>query len=105
MNKNFLAIAIEYKDIYYYSIIMAIISCKHLTTGMERNFDIMRANTGNVPYDYGSVMHYRTTAFSANGRPTITTRQPARIGQRWGLSSLDWRHVQNYCSHVGKSGK
>lgn len=49
------------------------------------------------PYDYGSIMHYGAFAFSANGQPTITTLQPATIGQRNGLSQLDLASIhQNY---------
>jgi hypothetical protein len=41
-------------------------------------------------YDYGSIMHYPTHAFSANGQPTIETIPPnISIGQRSGLSSKD----------------
>ncbi|KAL9973968.1 hypothetical protein ACROYT_G020495 [Oculina patagonica] len=41
-------------------------------------------------YDYGSLMHYGSDAFSRNGRPTIVVRRPgAVIGQRRGLSSID----------------
>lgn len=39
------------------------------------------------PYDYGSTMHYHSTAFSNNGRDTITARRP--IGQRRHLSDGD----------------
>ena len=43
-------------------------------------------------------MHYGEYDFSSNGRPTIRTRQAARIGQRVGLSTTDWRHLQRaYC--------
>ena len=42
------------------------------------------------PYDYGSIMHYTTDAFSRTGRPTIITKVPnTPIGQREGLSALD----------------
>ena len=51
---------------------------------------------------YGSVMHYRPTAFSLNGKPTITTLKRASNGQRRGLSSTDWMHVKkNYCQKSG----
>ncbi|MEB3277381.1 MAG: Dot/Icm T4SS effector Zinc-dependent metalloprotease LegP [Lyngbya sp.] len=47
------------------------------------------------PYDYDSIMHYPSTAFSVNGEPTITTiphRRP--IGQRNGLSAGDIATIQ-----------
>jgi Astacin (Peptidase family M12A)/LysM domain len=41
-------------------------------------------------YDYDSIMHYGSTAFSKNGQPTITTVSSGRpIGQRNGLSNGD----------------
>jgi hypothetical protein len=41
-------------------------------------------------YDYGSIMHYGTHAFSDNGQATITVLQAgATIGQRTGLSRGD----------------
>lgn len=42
-------------------------------------------------YDYYSIMHYRATAFSKNGKPTIVTKKAGgeRIGQRDGLSGTD----------------
>ncbi|XP_013100975.1 hatching enzyme 1.2-like [Stomoxys calcitrans] len=45
-----------------------------------------------VPYDYGSVMHYSSKAFTQNGEPTIVAKQPDGnevMGQRDGFSALD----------------
>ena len=42
------------------------------------------------PYDYGSIMHYSSGAFSKTGNPTIVPKDPhAVIGQRAGLSQYD----------------
>jgi hypothetical protein len=41
-------------------------------------------------YDYGSILHYSSRAFSTTGRPTIVPRTPnVAIGQREGLSAGD----------------
>ncbi|KAG8280862.1 Meprin A subunit beta [Homalodisca vitripennis] len=49
--------------------------------------------TLNLPYDYGSVMHYRSVAFSRDFRsPTIIPRVPSAarlMGQRIRFSQLD----------------
>lgn len=57
-------------------------------------------------YDFGSVMHYPTTAFSKNGQPTIEVKDPgsvvATIGQRSGLSAGDVLSVGLlYCREPG----
>ncbi len=69
--------------------------------GTENNFnkysdiDIDRLDQ---PYDYGSVMHYESNAFSKNGlRTIIPTQDPnAVIGQRVGMSPIDIIEVQRY---------
>lgn len=50
---------------------------QNIQRGYESNF--VKAQKGQtsgfgVGYDYGSVMHYSATAFSANGKPTIVTK-------------------------------
>ena len=47
-----------------------------------------------VPYDYGSIMHYRSKAFSVNGEPTVVPivdedEETPQIGQRIKLSQQD----------------
>ncbi|KAL5017640.1 hypothetical protein ScPMuIL_007229 [Solemya velum] len=70
----------------------------NIIAGKEKNFDklpVDQADTLNLPYDYGSVMHYSKTAFSKNFRdPTIIPKQKdAKIGQRNGLSQLDIQKI------------
>lgn len=45
-------------------------------------------------YDYGSIMHYPSHAFSRNGQPTIVPKQGVPIGQRTALSSGDLAAVK-----------
>ncbi|KAF4533462.1 hypothetical protein B566_EDAN001191 [Ephemera danica] len=67
---------------------------ENVRRGMESNFlahSWSEARVDNLPYDYGSVMHYRSTAFSRNnGNPTIIPLQEGvTIGQRERFSDLD----------------
>jgi hypothetical protein len=62
------------------------------------------ADTQNTLYDYGSLMHYSSTAFSSNGNPTITPRQAnAVIGQRFNMSATDIQEVRSFyqCPTLG----
>ena len=67
---------------------------------MELDFEIMRADTKGLPYDYGSIMHYGLRDFSKNGKETIFTLIPTRkkVGQRKRLSDDDiqWLHEFYY---------
>jgi len=64
---------------------------ENIQAGMEHNFDQHIADGDDLnAYDYGSIMHYPRTAFSSNGRETITPVDAnAQIGQRTGLSDGD----------------
>uniref|UniRef100_A0A915KBG0 Metalloendopeptidase n=1 Tax=Romanomermis culicivorax TaxID=13658 RepID=A0A915KBG0_ROMCU len=60
-------------------------------------------NTAGIPYDLGSVMHYRSKAYSkSDGLITIETLNPffqRTIGQRDQLSFNDKRLINKlYCS-------
>lgn len=65
-----------------------------------------------TPYDYRSLMHYASRAFSKNGRlPTIITKNPRYqgvIGQRRGLSPIDAQQAnllyRNECRKRGGGG-
>jgi hypothetical protein len=69
----------------------------HITIRMDRvapqhrhNFDKHIQDGDDVgSYDYGSIMHYPETAFSATGEATIVTKAGKSIGQRNGLSAGD----------------
>nr|CAD7259436.1 unnamed protein product [Timema shepardi] len=68
----------------------------NIKKGREHDFRSrpqMRNRSKRLPYDYGSVMHYRAKAFSKNRRiPTIVPRDPHalyKIGQRKRYSEID----------------
>merc|ERR1719204_2904730 len=51
-------------------------------------------HTMNVPYEYGSVMHYGAFAFAKDrSKKTITTKTGASIGQRSHMTELDAKSV------------
>ncbi|KFB53863.1 AGAP010764-PA-like protein [Anopheles sinensis] len=66
---------------------------ENIEDGKEHNFNIYEnsiVTDFSVRYDYGSVMHYSSTAFSKNGQRTIVPKDPnAAIGQRVGMSERD----------------
>ncbi|KAF6203953.1 hypothetical protein GE061_002291 [Apolygus lucorum] len=71
---------------------------KNIRRGTERNFKrypSSRVQDFNVPYDYESVMHYSSHAFSKNGKPTITPKEEgAFIGQRSRMSDKDLQKLK-----------
>ncbi|XP_041782148.1 zinc metalloproteinase nas-14-like [Anopheles merus] len=78
-----------YLDINYAAII----------PGKEHNFNryfSSAADDHGIPYDYDSVMHYASTAFSVNGQPTIIPKKKdALIGQRNNLSPKDIKQLNH----------
>lgn len=68
-----------------------VIHWENIQSGRENNFNQHISDGDDVgPYDYGSIMHYGSKAFSKNNQPTITTIPPGKpIGQRNGLSQND----------------
>ncbi len=69
------------------------INYNNIISGWESQFEKnSNTTTQGFGYDYYSVMHYPDWGFSSNGKPTITTKDPAYqdvIGQRAGFSKQD----------------
>lgn len=67
------------------------ISWANIEDGKENNFNQHISDGDDIGnYDFGSIMHYGSHAFSKNGQPTITTKPAGQsIGQRNGLSAGD----------------
>lgn len=63
---------------------------ENIQSGYEREFGQYTSGADVGTYDFGSIMHYPSNAFSRNGRPTITKKDGSSIaGQRNGLSPGD----------------
>lgn len=78
-----------------------------IQAGTENNFvryEESVISSYGVEYDYGSVMHYPTVAFSIDGSPTIVPKRSlngAVMGQRLELSSNDIARLNNaYCQNL-----
>lgn len=63
---------------------------ENIESGREHNFNQHITDGDDIGnYDFGSIMHYGSTAFSRNNLPTIETLGGQAIGQRNGLSAGD----------------
>lgn len=56
-----------------------------------RNFEKFKTDSMNLPYDYGSIMHFGMYAYSRDGEPTIIPKgsKKIRLGQTSSLSRID----------------
>ncbi|XP_031847626.1 hatching enzyme 1.2 [Nomia melanderi] len=74
------------------------INWTNVKPGKEHNFnkyDNQTVTDYGISYDYTSVMHYSSHAFSKNGEPTITPKKKGvKLGQRKGLSGKDILKLQ-----------
>ncbi|XP_058807167.1 zinc metalloproteinase nas-13-like [Phymastichus coffea] len=61
-----------------------------------KKYDFTEVDTFGISYDYESIMHYPTYAFSRNGKPTIIVRKnkKMKIGQRQNLSLKDIKKIR-----------
>ena len=83
----------------------------NINTNMQYNFkkcSKRSCSTQNLAYDYDSVMHYHTTAFSKNGGQTMARKncRNCKLGQRNGLSESDIKGLNLLygCSNTGGGG-
>ncbi|XP_026271602.1 zinc metalloproteinase nas-13-like isoform X2 [Frankliniella occidentalis] len=84
------------------------INWQHIQSGRNNNFDKADASMTDgqgVNYDYRSVMHYSSKAFSRDGSDTITARVGGvSMGQRSGFSRGDLKKLRHmYKCEGGKS--
>ena len=80
--------------------VLNVINELYLHPGHSFNFNKFTTKTIDslgTPYDYESMMHYGSTAFSTGwGRKTIVTKDPSKqrlIGQRNGFSEIDKKQL------------
>ncbi|MPR09288.1 M12 family metallopeptidase [Microvirga tunisiensis] len=77
-----------------------------IESGARNNF--LKAPTGGLTtaYDYGSIMHYETNAFSIDGSPTIVPKLSfvGEVGQRDGLSPRDIEGIKALYPECQPSG-
>ncbi|XP_072291318.1 hatching enzyme 1.2-like [Eucyclogobius newberryi] len=71
----------------------------NILKGKEHNFQMVKTLNLGTPYDYNSVMHYRSTAFSKNRKPTLVARRRnINFGKARKMSCNDIRRVNRlYC--------
>jgi hypothetical protein len=81
---------------------------KNMKDGASKNFQIEPGNA-NGGYDYCSIMHYSSTAFSKNGQTTIeclkngsTTPCPACMGQRNEFTAEDRSGLDRFYNEVSR---
>jgi hypothetical protein len=76
------------------------IQWQNISQGMASQFLQHISDGDDVgAYDYGSIMHYPRTAFSANGQDTIVPTDPnVQIGQRTALSAGDIAAANSICA-------
>ncbi|CAF3586687.1 unnamed protein product [Adineta steineri] len=78
------------------------INYNNIQSGTESNFQrylTTQADTLGRAYDYASIMHYKSTAFSKNGQATITAKNgvsAATLGSSKEMTTLDVQKLRAY---------
>ncbi|KAJ6649090.1 Zinc metalloproteinase nas-13 [Pseudolycoriella hygida] len=69
---------------------------ENISPGMESQFkeySTSKVTTYGVPYNLQSIMHYGSTAFSKNGKPTIEAKNGGKVGSQGKLQQTDIRKL------------
>ncbi|KAJ0069892.1 hypothetical protein NL108_016064 [Boleophthalmus pectinirostris] len=76
------------------------VNWKNIIKGKEHNFRKVQTLNQGTPYDYNSIMHYKKTAFSKNGRPTLEACNGySKFGLAKKMSMWDKKRINKlYCS-------
>jgi hypothetical protein len=61
--------------------------------------------TQNLPYDYGSIMHYGNNFFAKDGLVGMVAKNGAKIGQRKGMDPLDIEKINTLYQCNGRTVK
>lgn len=104
-------IRVNYQNIrrgkFFFSSFDFVINFFFSNLGLEQNFrkySVEEITTLNEPYDYGSVLHYGSTAFTNGNGPTIEPLEGGtEIGQRVGFSQIDLAKINKLYRLVGQS--
>ncbi|CAK6954053.1 hatching enzyme 1.2 [Scomber scombrus] len=69
-----------------------------------RNFEKFKTDNLNLPYDYGSIMHFGMYAYSQDGKPTIVPKnsKDIKLGQALSLSHIDKLKINRLYKCGGK---
>ena len=90
----------------YVTIMPENIGQEHAANFFMWSFGTLRFLDVDLPYDFGSFMHYSSFAFSRNSQPTIVpldTRYERTMGQREAASFYDYKAINRvYCFRTGK---
>ncbi|GAV00590.1 hypothetical protein RvY_11416 [Ramazzottius varieornatus] len=85
-----------------------IIKWNNVINGTDNsNFNAVRTDNLDMPYDYGSIMHYEWNAFAIDEtKPTIVPKNPwpnARLGNRDVVSALDVLKINRLYNCYGRA--
>ncbi|XP_075315903.1 low choriolytic enzyme, partial [Odontesthes bonariensis] len=81
------------------------INWQNIIPDKKDNFKVKDGDSLNLPYDFGSIMHYGPAYFSIDGSKTLEPKESGvEIGQRTRLSPLDIKKLNKLYKCGGSKG-